>query len=166
MRYLIQEKILCLGDDFTIQDTDGRQRLYVDGRAFKLLRERLDLRDGEGNTVGFIRQKLLSLRKAYEIHLRGRHAATVSKDILTLFRCSFTVDVPGPDDYEAQGSFLDHSYEFRRGGRVVATVSKRWITLRDTYSVEIDDGEDDLLILASAIVIDQICHDAVDNPDH
>ena len=46
MRYLIQEKILCLGDDFTIQDTDGRQRLYVDGRAFKLLRERLDLRDG------------------------------------------------------------------------------------------------------------------------
>lgn len=159
MRYIIKEKILCLGDDFSIVDTDGRQRFYVDGRAFKILRERLDIRDADGETVGFIREKLVSLRKAYEIHIRGRHVATVSKDLLTLFRCSFTVDVPGPDDYEAQGNFLDRSYEFRHRGRAVATVSKRWITLSDTYSVEIDDGEDDVLVLASAIVIDQICHD-------
>jgi uncharacterized protein YxjI len=41
----------------------------------------------------------------------------------------------------------------------VAEVSKKWFTLRDTYAVEIEDGEDDVLILAAAVVIDQICHD-------
>ena len=76
-----------------------------------------------------------------------------------LFRCRFTVDVEGPDDYEAQGSFLDHEYTFRRHGRKVAEVSKKWFTLRDTYGVDIVDGEDVVLILASAVVIDQICHD-------
>jgi uncharacterized protein YxjI len=40
----------------------------------------------------------------------------------------------------------------------VATVSKRWFSLRDTYGIEIADGEDDVLILASAVVVDQVCH--------
>lgn len=166
MRYLIREKILCLGDDFTIHDESGRERFYFDGKAFTLLRERIDIRDEHGAEVGFVRQKITLLRKAWEVHLRGRHVATVSKDILTLLRCSFTVDVPGPDDYEAQGGFLHHDYTFSRSGRVVATVSKKWLSISDTYAVDIEDGEDDLLILASAVVIDQICHDGDGDSAH
>jgi uncharacterized protein YxjI len=159
MRYLIREKLISFGDDFIIKDADGRERYVVDGRAFTLLREKLVIRDTAGEELGFIREKLISLRKAYEVHRGGRHVATVSKNLLTLFRAKFTVDVPGPDDYEATGSFLEHEYTFRRHDRVVATVSKKWFTLRDTYGVEIVDGEDDVLILASAVVIDQIVHD-------
>jgi uncharacterized protein YxjI len=60
---------------------------------------------------------------------------------------------------EAQGSLLDHEYTFSRGGDVVATVSKRWFSIRDTYAVEMNDDQEPLLILASAIAIDQMCHD-------
>ncbi len=164
MKYLIREKLLCLGDDFVIRDESGRLRYQVDGRAFTLLREKLSFQDASGNEVAFIREKLLALRKSYEIHRGGDRVAVVKKDLFNLFRVGFTVDVPGPDDYEAKGSILDHEYTFRRGGRVVAEVSKRWFTLRDTYAVDIEEGEDDVLILASAIVIDQICHDPDDNP--
>lgn len=163
MRYQIREKLLCLGDDFVIRDESGRLRYQVDGRAFTLLREKLSFQDASGNEVAFIREKLLALRRSYEIHRGGDRVAVVKKDLFNLFRVGFTVDVPGPDDYEAKGSILDHEYTFRRGGRVVAEVSKRWFTLRDTYAVEIEEGEDDVLILAAAIVIDQICHDPDDN---
>lgn len=159
MRYFIREKLFSLGDDFWIEDDTGRQVYLVDGRAFTLFREKLVLKDADGNELGFLREKLVSLRKAYEIHRGGRHVATVRKDLFNFLRCRFTVDVPGPDDYEAQGSFLDHEYRFTRGDRTVATVSKKWLTLRDTYAVDIADGEDEVLILASAVVIDQICHD-------
>lgn len=159
MRYLICEKLMSFGDDFWIENEAGRRAYKIDGRAFTILREKLGIEDAEGNELGFLREKLISLRKAYEIHLRGKHVATVSKDLLTLFRCSFTVDVPGPGDFEAQGSLLDHEYTFRRSGDVIATVSKLWLKLSDTYAVEIDDHEDHLLILASAIAIDQMCHD-------
>ena len=159
MRYLIREKLLCFGDDFWIEDEAGRKIYKIDGRAFTILREKLGIEDAAGREIGFLREKLLSLRKAYEIHIHGRHAATVSKDLLTLFRCSFTVDVPGPDDLEAQGSIFDHEYTFTRGGEDVAIVSKRWFTVRDTYAVEVADGHDPLLVLASAIAIDQMCHD-------
>lgn len=40
----------------------------------------------------------------------------------------------------------------------MATVSKRWFTWTDTYGIEIADGEDPVLILASAVVVDMVCH--------
>ena len=40
----------------------------------------------------------------------------------------------------------------------MADVSKQWFSLTDTYGVEIADGEDDVLILASTVVIDMVCH--------
>ena len=58
---------------------------------------------------------------------------------------------------------MDHEYAFRRGDRVVATVSKRWFSWSDTYGIDIAEGEDDVLILASAVVIDQICHEGDDS---
>ena len=41
---------------------------------------------------------------------------------------------------------------------MVAEVSKRWFSWNDTYGVDVADGEDDVLILASSVVIDMICH--------
>jgi len=94
----------------------------------------------------------------YEIYRDGQLAAVVKKHLFTLFRCAFTVDVPGPDDIEAQGSFTDMEYTFTRGTEQVAEVSKRWFTFADTYGVDIAEGEDDVLILASTVVIDMVCH--------
>ena len=110
------------------------------------------------NELAFIRQKLLSWGPTYEITSNGELAAVVKKHLFTFLRCKFTVDVPGPDDLEAQGSFLDMEYKFTRAEKVVAEVSKRWFSFADTYGVDIHDGEDDVLILASIVVIDMICH--------
>ncbi|MGB8356173.1 MAG: hypothetical protein WCD79_19910 [Chthoniobacteraceae bacterium] len=41
---------------------------------------------------------------------------------------------------------------------LTAEVSKRWFALTDTYGVDIAENEDDLLILASTVVIDMVCH--------
>jgi uncharacterized protein YxjI len=91
--------------------------------------------------------------------VHDRVVAVVKKQLFTLFRCKFTVDVPGPDDLEAAGDFLEHEYGFERQGREVARVSKRWFSWTDTYGVDISAGEDDVLILATAVVIDMVCHE-------
>jgi hypothetical protein len=79
--------------------------------------------------------------------------------ILPLGICRFTIDVPGPNDLEANGDLLDWEYTFERAGRPAAQVSKRLLSWSDTYGVDIVEGEDDILILASAAVIDLVCHD-------
>ena len=157
MRYVMRERILSWGDDFTIKDEHGRDAFYVDGKVFSF-GDKLSLQDMSGNELALIDQKLLSWGPQYEIIRGGRTVAVVKKQLFTLFRARFTVDVPGPDDLEAHGDFLAHEYMFTRHGREVAQVSKRWFSWSDTYGVDISDGEDNVLILASAVVIDLVAH--------
>jgi uncharacterized protein YxjI len=157
MRYMMRERILSWGDDFKIKDADGRDVFYVDGKVFSF-GDKLSFRDMRGNELALIDQKLLSIGPQYEIIRGGKTVAVVKKHLFTLFRAKFTVDVPGPDDLEAKGDFIDHDYTFYRRGREVARVSKKWFRLSDTYGIDIDAGEDDVLILASAVVIDLVSH--------
>lgn len=157
MRYVLQQKVFCLGDDYTIRDENGNARFYVDGKAFSF-GDKLSFQDMKGNELAFISQKLLSWGPTYEIYRDGALAAVVKKQLFTFLNCKFTVDVPGPDDLEAVGDFLDKEYTFNRGDTAVATVSKRWFSFSDTYGVDIADAEDDVLILASTAVIDLCCH--------
>ena len=158
MRYQMKQKIFSFGDDFSIVDDAGRHVATVDGKVFSL-GNKLSFLDASGKELAKIAQTLIALKPTYEVTRNGKLVATVSKDFFTFFRCSFTVDVPGPDDLLAQGSFTDHEYTFSRHGKQVAKVSKSWFSLRDSYGVDVDDGEDAILILASTVVIDLCCHD-------
>ncbi|MEM8533080.1 MAG: LURP-one-related family protein [Chloroflexota bacterium] len=158
MRYVMREKLLAFGDDYIIKNEHGDAVFYVDGRAFSI-GDKLAFKDMSGQELAFIKQKLLSFGPTYEIYREGDLVAVVKKALFTLFRARFSVDVPGPDDLEAQGNFFEHEYTFSRHGQTVAQVSKRWFSFRDTYGIEIADGEDDILILASAVVIDQVMHE-------
>ena len=158
MRYLLKQKLFAFGEDFHILNENDEKVFFVDGRAFSL-GNKLSFQDLSGNELVFIRQKLLSFGPSYELHRGGELVATLKKNYFTLFHCKFAIDVPGPDDLEAKGDFLDHEYVFTRSGSEVAQISKRWFAFSDTYGVDIGEGQDDVLILASAVVIDMICHD-------
>ena len=157
MRYLMRERILSWGDDFTIKDEAGREAFYVDGKVFSV-GDKLSFKDRDGKEVALIDQKLLSFGPQYEIVRGGTTIAVVKKQLFTLFRARFTVDVPGPDDLEAKGNFLEHEYVFERAGRDVARISKKWLSLSDSYAIDINEGEDDVVILAAAVVIDLVSH--------
>ena len=154
---MMRERILSWGDDFAITNTAGEDVWYVDGKALSF-GDKLSFKDRHGTEVAFIDQKLLSLGPQYEIIRGGKTVAVVKRHLFTLFRARFTVDVPGPDDLEAKGDFLDHEYTFERHGREIARVSKKWFSLSDSYAIDIDEGEDDVLILAAAVVIDLVSH--------
>ena len=157
MRYVMRQKLFSFGDDYVIKDETGRDVFFVDGKAF-CIGNQLSFQDMNGNELAYIRQKLLSWGPTYEITSGGELVAVVKKHLFTFLRVQFTVDVPGPDDLEAAGDFMQHEYAFTRAGQPVAAVSKRWFSLADTYGVEVADGEDDVLILAASVVIDMVCH--------
>jgi uncharacterized protein YxjI len=96
----------------------------------------------------------VALVPTYQISVTGQEAAEVRKHLFTPFGDRFTIDVPGPDDLEVAGDLFDHEFTIRRGGQPVATVSKRWFSMRDTYAVDVAGGQDDLLILASVLALD------------
>ena len=151
--YLIRERFFRLGEDSDITDEHGRPVLQVDGKVLSL-RNRLVLRDTDGREVAEVKGKLIAMRPTYEISIAGQEAAEVRKRLFTPFGDRFTIDVPGPDDLEMAGDLFDHEFTIRRGGQTVATVSKQWFSMRDTYAVDIAPGQDDVLILASVLALD------------
>jgi uncharacterized protein YxjI len=159
MRYLMRQKLLAWGNDFTIKDADGRDVFFVDGKVFTL-RDRLSFQDMSGKELASIQKRMLAWGATYEISHDGQIVAVVKEAVFTLMGHRFNVDGPGTDDLEAKGNFTDHEYVFTRSGKEAATVSKRWFTFADTYGVDVVDGENDVLILASAVVIERCAQQA------
>lgn len=153
MRYMIRERFFHLGEDSDITDDSGRPVLHVDGKVLSL-RNTLVLRDPSGDEVARVERKLLTIGTRYEISVRGQEIAEVRKQFFTPFREKYTIDIPGPNDLELSGNLLDHEFTVNRGRQIIATVSKQWLTLTETYGVEIASGEDDVLILASVLALD------------
>ena len=159
MRYVMKQKLFSLGGKFHIRNEHGQDVFQVEGAPFSFGHQ-LTFLDAAGGELAHIRQKLLSWGPTYEIYRDGQLFAVVKKKLFSFFKHVFTVDVPGPDDLVAEGDFWDLEYAFSRGGRTVAAVSRQWFSWADTYGVDIADGEDDVLILASTIVIDMVRADS------
>jgi len=153
MRYIIRERFFRLGEDSDITDERGQPIYQVDGKVLTM-RDTLVVRDRTGAEVATVRRQLVALRPTYHITRQGQEVAEVRKRLLSPFVDRFTIDIPGPADLSMTGNLFAHEYIIARGDRVVATVSKRWISLTETYGVDIAPGEDDLLILASVLALD------------
>ena len=151
--YVIRERFFSIGDDFDVLDEHGTKLFHVDGKVFSV-RNRVVIEDPSGVEVASVHRHLVAMRPTYEIRIGGEKAAEVRKKLFTPFRDKFTIDVPGPDDLEMKGDLLDHEYVIQLGGQDVAAVSKRWLTVRDTYAVQIAAGVEPLLILCSVLALD------------
>jgi uncharacterized protein YxjI len=157
-RYRMQEKLFAIGDDFWIENDRGERAFKVNGKALRV-RDTLALESPEGDELYSMQEKKLRLKDTMDIERDGRQVATVKKALVTPLRDRFAISVEGGDDMEAKGNIVDHEYKIERGGKEVAVVSRRWFRVRDTYGIEIQPGEDDGLLLATAVCIDQMSHD-------
>lgn len=158
MRFILKERIFSLRDSYFIRSEAGETVFEVTGR-FIGLRDKLILRNQQGELVATVGRKLLALRPVYTIQRAGQPDVKVKKDFINLLRQGFTVDIEGdPSDLRIQGDILNHNYSIQRDGTPVAEVSKKWIALRDSYVIDITEGEDIVLLIATAIVVERIAH--------
>lgn len=157
-RYKMRENIVSIGDDFWIETQRGRRAYHVDGKALRV-RNTLKFQDAAGRELYEIQTKLIPLKQTMAVTKGDREVAVVKKAFVTPLRDRLTANVPGAEDIDIHGNLVSHEYVMERRGRRVAEVSKKWIAIADTYTVEVAGGEDDALILALTVVVDQICHD-------
>ncbi len=153
MRYVVREKFFHLGEDSTITDESGRPLYIADGKVFSI-RNTVVIKDLQGNELATIKRQLLAIGLTYHITRHGQESAVIRKKIFSPFVERYIVDIPGPDDLSVTGSLLEHNFTIERRGQTVAIVSKRWVSLTETYGVETVPDEDDILILATVIAMD------------
>ena len=154
-RYQMREKLFAIGDDFWIENEDGQRVFKVDGKALRI-RSTFILEDTSGQELFKIQEKELRIRDTMEIERDGETVAKIKKALITPLRDRFSVDLEKDGELTAKGNVVDHEFEIERDGDKVAEVSKRWFRVRDTYGIEIAPGENDALILAVTVCIDEM----------
>jgi uncharacterized protein YxjI len=158
-RYQMTQRMLSIGDDFWIEKERGEKVFKVDGKALRV-RQTLIFEDHAGRELCKIQERMLRIKDSIEIEdANGQPVAMVKKALITPLRERWTINLRGGPDLEIQGNILDHEYRIERGRDRVAEVSKKWFRLRDSYGVEIDPGQDDILILAATVAVDMMAHE-------
>jgi len=154
-RYQMREKLFSIGEDFWIQSEGGQRAFKVNGKALRI-RETFILESPSGEELFKIQQKKLHVRDTMEIEHDGDTVATIKKALITPLRDRFAIELEDGGELSAKGNIVDHEYEIERDGNKVAEISKRWFRIRDTYGIEIAPGENDALILAATVCIDEM----------
>lgn len=163
-RYKIRQNLIAIGDDFWIENAEGQRVFKVDGKVLRI-RKTLVFEDARGTALCQIKERLLTIKDTMVIEdAHGRDLAVVKKALIAPLRDRWDVKVKDGPDLDVQGDILDHEYTIKQGRKRVAEVSKRWLSLTDTYGVEIEPGQNDILILAVAIAIDMMAHDEEKQP--
>ena len=157
-RYQLREKLFSIGDDFWIETDEGRRAYKVNGKALRI-RSTFVIENQSGDELLKIQEKKLSIRDAMRIERGDTTVATVKKALVSPLRQRFTVELDNGSELKVKGNIIDHEYEIERDGTKIAEVSKRWFRLRDTYGIEIAEGENDALILATTVCLDEMAHD-------
>jgi uncharacterized protein YxjI len=157
--YQMREKLVSIGDDYWIENEQGEKTYKVDGKALRI-RQTLIFEDRSGRELAKIQERMLRVKDSMEVEgPGGDRIAMVKKALITPLRDRWTVKIKNGPDLQVQGNILDHEYTIGEGREKVAEVSKKWFRLRDTYGVEIEPGQDDIVILAVTACIDQMAHD-------
>lgn len=157
-RYQMREKLVSVGNDFWIEDAHGKKMFKVDGKAMRV-RSTLKFEDAHGKEIYKIQERKARVRDSMEIEdASGKRVAMVKKKMITPVRDRFVVSIKDGPNLEVKGNIVDHQYTIGEGRNKVAEASKKWFRVRDSYGVEIEEGQDDLLILAVTVCIDQMAH--------
>ncbi|MFF6885276.1 LURP-one-related/scramblase family protein [Streptomyces sp. NPDC012421] len=154
MKYLVRDKIFAIGDDYWIEDENGRHAFLVDGKALRL-RDTLELKDTDGRVLVTLREKLLSLRDAMTVERDERPLATVRRKRLSLLRNHYRVTLVDGTELDVSGRILDREFAVEYDGELLAHISRRWLRVRDTYAVDVvrEDADAALLIAVAVCVI-------------
>jgi uncharacterized protein YxjI len=151
----MREKVFAIGDDFWIDTDDDRHAFRVNGKALRI-RSTFVLESASGDELFKIQERKLSVRDKMAIERDGKTVATVKKALITPLRERFVIELADGPELTAKGNIVDHEYEIKRDGDTVAEVSKRWFRVRETYGIEVAPDQNDALILAVAVCIDEL----------
>lgn len=161
-RYIIDKKLFSLRGTYLIKDPNGNEIGRVEGKLFSWGVD-YQFADASGQMLGRLNQKVVRIRPTFQILDADENLmVTMKQKLFKLIGSEYWFeDSNGQEVLRAKGNFLAHKYTlFDNQSVPVAEVNKKWVSLRDSYGVEIFSSMDRLIVLGAVICIDIIEHNS------
>ena len=153
-RYLVKSKFGA-GRDFAVLDpSTEEQRYFIDGKMGT--RPKAEIQDAAGQLRYRVRGTLLGIPKHITVYdADGNEAADMRAKFFSPIKDKIRLALPGGEDWLLEGSFIEKNYSMTAGGRPVAQITQKWVTIRDTYTLDVAEGVDTGLALAVLWAVDR-----------
>ncbi len=155
-QYIIEQKIVALRDTFGIKDRNGTLLAYVKKKLVSW-GPQFYFETPDGTRMGEMRGKVLTIRPTFEIYDTQGLVAVVKKKVLKLLGSEWWLeDASGKEIARIKGNITEHNFSIQSPtGSQVALIHKKWVSVRDSYGIEILSQElDPYVIIAYAIAMD------------
>jgi len=149
MEYLIKQKVFSLTKTFNILDASGNN-LYIVKSSFFSFPKKIKIFNMAEKELGeLVGHRFFGWK--FKVFVEGR-VSEIKKKMFS-FRPSFELNIGGKD-YTAEGDFFAHNFEIKKEGQRVAEMRRKMFSWGDTYSIVIDENEDQITLLLVVMAID------------
>ena len=147
----MKQKLFSIGEKFTITDEEGRAKYYVEGSLLKVPKC-FTIYNENKQSIGKVSKKLVSLLPKFDVEVDGQASITIEKQI-SLLKAKYEIKGNG---LTIKGNLLDMDFSVLKNGRKVGSISKKWISLGDSYEINIvDEGLEEVMV-AIVVAIDYV----------
>ncbi len=153
-RFIVKSKFGA-GRDFAVLDpATEQQRYFVDGKLGP--KPKAEVRDSADAVVYHVTGTLLGIPKHMTItSVDGAEVASLKAKMFSPIKTKMTMQVPSGEPWQLEGSFIEKNYSVQAGGRPVVQITQKWVSVRDSYTVDVADGVDPGLALAVMWAVDR-----------
>ena len=158
MKYSVQQKILTLlRNQYDIKDEKENAIYHV--KSSIMFPYKLTFYDNKEEVVLQIKKRYFRAFPRYDIRVNDELVA-ILKAKFGVFKKKFKIVSKKEqlNDTKIQGDIIGFSFQFTKDEKLVASVGKKFLSVGDKYSLDIQDEDNKDIYLAVAIVVDDIVH--------
>jgi len=154
--FIMQKKILSMHEHYDFSDLQGNKLGEADGNLVQVP-PKFQVKDIHGMEFLQVQGKVFSIRHEFTFHGQGgEDLGTIKKKVATFGHQEYWVEKNGQEFMRIYGDFTGHEYQIEVAGQAVASVHKKWVTLRDQLGVSITGQADHRTVIGAVIVIEHI----------
>lgn len=157
---VMKKKIVSIREHYDFEDRSGRKLGEGDCNLLQAPAKFMVYSVGDGDSKQLAIQlqgKLISLRHEFTIlDAQGSKLGTIKKKIVKLIGEEFWLEQNGVELMRIYGNFTEHDYRMAIGGKDVAQVHKKWVSIRDEFGISIIGKVDPRLVIGAVIVIEHV----------
>ena len=153
---VMKKKILSVREHYDFEDLNGAPLGSAEAN-FLQIPPKFVVADNHGSELMHLEGKMVSLRNEFVIYdNQGAELGTIRKKIVKLIGEEYWMEKNGVEFMRIYGDFTEHDYRMEVNGVPVASVHKKWISVRDQIGISVTGEVDHRVVVGAVIVIEHI----------
>ena len=153
MKRFVVKSQFGMGRDFEILDENEQRAYFVDGKFG--MRPTAEVQDAEGAIVYKIRGHLMGIPKKVTImDADDNELATIKSKFFSPIKSQMDLETTDGKQWHLEGNLIEKEYSVTSEGRTILNISQKWMTVRDAYTMDVDESVPPALAAAMIWAVD------------